>query len=1124
VNALGCTFKLCRSDEDFAICYENALKNPTMATLEHFHLELFSCYGRLLQPKKMHQIAQKLYKQFDQPKFIFWIVSSMVLQSDLPRAILAVAEKLLRKVFYELYPTKQPGAEELHLFITVLVLEGKFADGIVAMNDLLSRPVRNDEKLQDEEHFQGNSNMVAVQQLSSRLMLLDLYWQSQLFAEAKKQVLLVLDEFPDQWNAYMFLTAIVLSAAAVPPSSMAMQPQCALSDLVCFDDLRNWNFPTTISTERDSVHLSYLRDYLRYVTDKKTQNYKLRGPYLAIIHTFLELQVSSAENSVPYLTVGELHMEEVLTTKDFAILSWIESYLISANIDLPEERDLCGVLLKLFIEYLSVFQSKYCCYMDLKPFIFKLSLLKPATIANIVWTGIAQWISQELQINQYDKLCAKLEKSKNNGNEVNEIITETKLGDGDNETEAKIPLEENDDGENDDEDEGESKDAKGKAKKKKNNKKRNKKNKKPASLQNTNDNSSTMTEKKSDVVTTRRIDAEHLQSLTGKDEDLLVMICCYSQLDSIRSFIDQLLASPLCKDKILNRYDLFDRTHEIFRNGIAGESRTVQPADDLQLINSSFHRVEMKMMYPNWLKSLSSKQLDQIGETMPMISLVTQWCSTLSNAINASKYSFPLKVDYMETSKILLNAPAVLHAFDNLGVKYIQNDTLSYLLVPSLLEGGLYIESIKQYRTILHYYKIGRRETLDMLSKAFEYANYDKVFDLVKFVEESDKSLQLAVTKAELPLLEIVQKRVKVSEVTNYLHDLFEAKLPESQSYFSEEMISGLVSHLDLQILARLDGFPEQTIGFVEEKNLRVLQIVHRIRHAQELLKFSNGFFANDLIVMKQSREILNQITTEASFGKLESSNSSYISFDQNIEGSKSFATVHHQAFLRLVDYFILVESRHAEVSTDEQTLFLFSNVHTAFSQLSGYFTFQTRMPAGFAGGRSVVHPEFIRRVSALQRLSATWGALFFIHSLPSVLKLSEDVARRMKETILNVVNGESMPSIEESVVKFPIENPSSEEKTAIFYWNMLLMWFILTVTVRKTLVKLVADYETLDARSIESQPLHHLIFQQDVYMERLRTTNEVIAQAHNFSLQRLEGLLDARINSVLDTLKELLE
>lgn len=60
-------------------------------------------------------------------------------------------------------------------------------------------------------------------------------------------------------------------------------------------------------------------------------------------------------------------------------------------------------------------------------------------------------------------------------------------------------------------------------------------------------------------------------------------------------------------------------------------------------------------------------------------------------------------------------------------------------MVPALLEGGLFIESIKQYRTILQYYKVGRRETLDMLSRAFEYANYDKVLDLAQFVEESDK-------------------------------------------------------------------------------------------------------------------------------------------------------------------------------------------------------------------------------------------------------------------------------------------------------------------------------------------------------------------------------------------------
>jgi len=155
------------------------------------------------------------------------------------------------------------------------------------------------------------------------------------------------------------------------------------------------------------------------------------------------------------------------------------------------------------------------------------------------------------------------------------------------------------------------------------------------------------------------------------------MICCYSQMDYVRSYVAHLMKLPLIKEKMLARYELFDRTREIFEDGVAGESRTIQPGDDLQLINSSQHRMEMKTLYAGWASSISTKKLDSItasGEDKitPMISLVTQWCSTLSNAIHASKYSFTLKVDYMETSKILLNAPAVLHAFDNLGVKYIQ--------------------------------------------------------------------------------------------------------------------------------------------------------------------------------------------------------------------------------------------------------------------------------------------------------------------------------------------------------------------------------------------------------------------------------------------------------------------
>lgn len=671
VNALGCTFKLCRSDDDFATCYENALKSPASSMVDHFHMELFSCYGRLLQPKKMQFVAQKLYKHTDQAKYIFWIVSSMVLQEDLPKSILAVAEKMLRKVFYEISPKKQPGAEELHLLMTVFILQSKYSDAIVIMKELLSRPMNNENKLQDDEHFQANVNMVAVQKLASDLMLLDLYRQTRQFHEAKLQALMILEDFPDQWIVHTFLNSIVLSSFPVPPSSMSMLPTGALSDLVCFDNFGNWEISAAESYNNNNF-IAIFNEHLTYLSLKQSANPKLRGPFLANLYVILEYYVRYAEHSVPFVDGNELNLRNILRAKDSAVVTWVDRYLASVkSLEVAAHKEVAEMLMICFLEYLSKFNSKYCCYMDLKPILYKISLLQPRSIVTVIWEGLIAWIAEEIEQKQYVRDLLQL---RNKAIAPETAVVEVKEDQSNINDAAKATTEgvEEEDGEDDEaEEEGkdnQNKESKGKGKKKKNRKSKAKKAKKA----NANEVAVVNSESTNKEPVMKKIDYEHLQGLVGKDEPLLVTICCYCQLDYIRSYIERLLEVPLNKESILTRYDLFDCTYNKFQDGVGGESRTVQPADDLQLVNSALHRVELKSLYSSWTNSFSEKKLDSEEIMKPMLSLVIQWCSTLSNAINSSKYSFPLKVDYMETSKILLNAPAVLHAFDNLGVKYVQ--------------------------------------------------------------------------------------------------------------------------------------------------------------------------------------------------------------------------------------------------------------------------------------------------------------------------------------------------------------------------------------------------------------------------------------------------------------------
>lgn len=99
LNTLSYTFKACGAHADLSQCYENALKIQPNNTV--FVSELFYCYLRMNEIKKMQLLSQKLYKITGQSIYVFWSVSCMIQQSDLPPAMLAVAEKMIYKVLCE---------------------------------------------------------------------------------------------------------------------------------------------------------------------------------------------------------------------------------------------------------------------------------------------------------------------------------------------------------------------------------------------------------------------------------------------------------------------------------------------------------------------------------------------------------------------------------------------------------------------------------------------------------------------------------------------------------------------------------------------------------------------------------------------------------------------------------------------------------------------------------------------------------------------------------------------------------------------------------------------------------------------------------------------------------------
>ena len=306
VNALGCAFKLCHSDADFATCYENGIK-LNVATPPHFHSELFFCYLRLNDVKRMQQVAQRAYKLTDDVEYLEWMATCILLQSDLPKPMLAVAEKMLLKVFNEIRPKNPPGTEELLLLVTTLLRENKLTESIPILEQLISRPLPS--PLNDEDHFKENSNLVVMQKHQELFLLLDVNRVSGNTDNVLNFSYAILDELPDQWNVFELLHSIAFQkdgSVLLPKGSLCK----SFSGLHCLEECE----------KSEDANCSYgPSQYQEYLLALVQKHPRLRGPSLAYLYFILESLLQADSNLIQ---ISELAAPGELMD----LLLWINSH------------------------------------------------------------------------------------------------------------------------------------------------------------------------------------------------------------------------------------------------------------------------------------------------------------------------------------------------------------------------------------------------------------------------------------------------------------------------------------------------------------------------------------------------------------------------------------------------------------------------------------------------------------------------------------------------------------------------------------------------------------------------------------------------------------------------------
>ena len=68
---------------------------------------------------------------------------------------------------------------------------------------------------------------------------------------------------------------------------------------------------------------------------------------------------------------------------------------------------------------------------------------------------------------------------------------------------------------------------------------------------------------------------------------------------------------------------------------------------------------------------------------------------------------------------------------------------MGYLILPTLLESAFFTEASKEMRSVLGFHTGARRDSLDMMGKAFQYGNYMRALELSRFVAECQKYVVL---------------------------------------------------------------------------------------------------------------------------------------------------------------------------------------------------------------------------------------------------------------------------------------------------------------------------------------------------------------------------------------------
>jgi hypothetical protein len=169
-------------------------------------------------------------------------------------------------------------------------------------------------------------------------------------------------------------------------------------------------------------------------------------------------------------------------------------------------------------------------------------------------------------------------------------------------------------------------------------------------------------------------------------------------------------SSVVTEQQLVTMYYL---TKPLLNGGIGGD-REVQPGDELL-------RFAIALLSEKMNEKVSrSLEAEPVAANLRLAHLLGVGAAT-------SPHNYAFNIELLEPLRRIAVGDLALAAFMRLDVKHIQLDSMSYLIIPAMLECGFFQETYRHLQRVMQFHASAPRETLEMTAKCFQFNNLSLV-------------------------------------------------------------------------------------------------------------------------------------------------------------------------------------------------------------------------------------------------------------------------------------------------------------------------------------------------------------------------------------------------------------